>query len=352
MDRRAFLAGAVGVLPSGRGDPVVDRRVFLGAATFGFLARPLVADAQPAGKMFRIGILGAYPPTEPASRPIFEAFLEGLRDLGYVEGKNIVIEGRYSEGKADRLPGLAAELVRLEVDVIVTGSGTPGPVAARRATSTIPIVMTIAGDPVGSGLVASLARPGGNVTGLSIVVPDLLGKQLQLLKEAVPTVSRVAVLSNPTNPAVAVSLGAAEAAALSLHVQLQVLRARAVSELDGAMSAATREGAGALIVIGDSVFFGQRARIAKLAAQSHLPSMFLEREHAQAGGLMAYGPSFRDNYRRAATYVDRILRGAKPADLPVEQPRKFELLINLRTAKALGLTIPPAVLARADEVIQ
>jgi ABC-type uncharacterized transport system substrate-binding protein len=275
-----------------------------------------------------------------------------LRDLGYVESQNVVIVGRYSEGRNERLPALAADLVRLKVDVILAGAGTPGASAAQRATSTIPIVMTIPGDPVGSGLVASLARPGRNVTGLSTVAPDLVAKQMQLLKEVVPTMSRVAVLSNPTNPSHATSLKEAEVAARSLRVQLQSLRARAAGELDSVFVAAAKESANALIVIGDGIFFGQRARIAELTAKSHLPSIFMEREHASAGGLMAYGPDFLDNMRRAAYYVDKILKGAKPGDLPIEQPVKFQLVINLKTARALGLTIPPSLLQRADQVIE
>jgi len=280
-----------------------------------------------------------------------DGFLQGLRELGYVEGQNIVIERRYSEGRYERLPGLAAELVRLKVDVIVAVGGPP-PHAAKDATSTIPIVMTNHGDPVGTGLVASLARPGGNVTGLSTVNPDLVGKQLQLLKEAVPRLSRVAVLSNPTHPLHRLPLREVEVAARSLKVGLQVLEARAPSEFASAFSAATKESAGALIVLGDGMFFGQRTRIAELAAKSRLPMIAAEREYAEAGGLLAYGANFRESFRRAATYVDKILKGAKPGDLPIEQPTKFEFVINLKTTKALGLTIPQSVLLRADEVIQ
>jgi len=268
-----------------------------------------------------------------------------------VEGQNIVIERRYSEGRNERLPDLAADLVRLKVDVIVA-AGTPPPYAAKRATTTIPIVMTNASDPVGSGLVASLARPGGNITGLSLLSPELAGKQLELLKETVPKVSRVAVLWNPANPVHTLILRQAEVAARSLRLQLQILEARGPNEFDSAFSAMTKERAGALLVLADPMFFGHRTRLADLAAKSRLPSVFLLREHADAGGLMAYGPSTRDNFRRAATYVDKILKGAKPGDLPIEQPTKFELVINLKTAKALGLTIPRFVLGRADEVLQ
>jgi putative ABC transport system substrate-binding protein len=328
----------------------MDRRVFMGALTGGLLATPLAAEAQPAAKVYRIGLLGTVPLTDPGTSRIWDGFLEGLRQLGYVEGQNIVIERRFSEGRYERLPALAAELVRLKVDVIVAAATTVD--EAKRTTSTIPIVMTNHGDPVGSRVVASLARPGGNVTGLSALSPALVGKQLQLLKEAVPRVSRVAVLSNPTHPSHPTSLREAEVAARSLKVRLQILEARAPTEFAGAFSAATKESAGALLVLGDPMFFGERTRIVDLAAKSRLPSMGIQREYAEAGGLLAYGIDQRDSFRRAATYVDKILKGAKPADLPVEQPTKFELVINLKTAKALGLTLPQSVLGRADEVIQ
>jgi putative ABC transport system substrate-binding protein len=328
----------------------MDRRVFMGALTGGLLAVPLAAEAQPAAKVYRIGLLGTVPLTDPGTSHIWDGFLEGLRQLGYVEGQNFVIEGRYSEGRSERLPALAAELVQLKVDVIVAAATTAD--EAKRTTSTIPIVMTNHGDPVGSRVVASLARPGGNVTGLSALSPALVGKQLQLLKEAVPRVSRVAVLSNPTHPSHPTSLQEAEVAARSLKVRLQILEARAPTEVAGAFSTVTKESAGALLVLGDPMFFGERTRIVELAAKSRLPLMSIQKEYAEAGGLLAYGIDQRDSFRRAATYVDKILKGAKPADLPVEQPTKFELVINLKTAKALGLTIPQSVLGRADEVIQ
>jgi putative ABC transport system substrate-binding protein len=271
------------------------------------------------------------------------------RELGYVEGQNILIEGRYYGDRSERLPALAAELVRLKVDVIVAGA-PPAPEAAQRATATIPIVMANHPDPVGSGLVASLARPGGNVTGLSSLTPELVGKRLQLLKEAVPGISRVAVLSNPTIPTVRLDLRAAEVAARSLKVQLQVLEARAPS--DFASAAMTKDRAGALIVLGGPMFFGHRTRIVELAAQSRLPAMYGQKEYAEAGGLMAYGVNTRESFGRAATYVDKIPKGAKPGDLPIEQPTKFDFVVNLKTAKALGLTIPPSLLLRADEVIR
>ncbi len=319
--------------------------------TLGLLAAPLAAPAEQPGKVFRIGILGNVPLTDPEGARLWGAFIQGLRDLGYVEGQNIMIEHRYSEGKYERLPDLAADLVRLKVDVIVAPATNPV-LAAKQATRTIPIVMTGSEDAVGSGLVASLARPGGNVTGLSTLAPEIVGKQLELLKEIVPRVSRVAVLWNPTNRVHPLSLGEAKVAARSLGVQLQILEARGPEEFESAFATMTRERASALLVLHDGMFLLHPTRIADLAAKSRLPAMYQLREHVDAGGLMVYGPSLRDNFRRAATYVDKILKGAKPADLPVEQPTKFELVINLKTAKALGLTIPRSILIRADEVIR
>jgi putative ABC transport system substrate-binding protein len=279
-----------------------------------------------------------------------EAFRQGLRELGYVEGQNIAIESRWTEGKDDRLPALAADLVRSKVDIIVaeTGAATR---AAQQATRTIPIVMSLVNDPVGSGLVGSLARPGGNVTGLTIMSPDLVGKRLELLKEVVPKVSRVALLRHPDNPASAAQLREAEAAAQALGVRLQTLEARSPQEIDGAFAAMTRERAGALLVIPDTLFWSQRRQIVDLAVKRRLPSIRIGEAYAEAGGLMSYGPSYRDLERRAATYVDKILKGANPADLPVAQPTKFELVINLKTAKAIGLTIPQPLLQRADQII-
>ncbi len=329
----------------------MDRRTFLGTLAGGLLAAPLTADAQPAAKVYRIGLLGGYSPTSKESSHVWEGFFQGLRELGYVEGQNILIEGRWYGDRNERLPALAAELVRLKVDVIVAGA-VPAPEAAQRATSTIPIVMLNHFDPVGSGLVVSLASPGRNVTGLSLLGTELVGKRLQLLKEAMPGISRVAVLSDPTNPTQALLLREAEGAARSLKVQLQVLEARAPSDFAGAFSAMTKNRAGALITLGGNMFFGHRTRIVDLAAQSRLPAIYSTKEFAEAGGLMAYGVSLRESFRRAATYVDKILKGAKPGDLPVEQPTKFEMVINLKAAKALGLTIPQSLLGRADEVIQ
>jgi putative ABC transport system substrate-binding protein len=325
------------------------RRAFL-AGSAALLTAPLAAEAQPASKVYRIGLLGGSPPSDPSGR-FWEGFFQGLRDLGYVEGKNILFEGRWYGERTERLPALAAELVRLKVDVIVAGAA-PAPEAAQRATSTIPIVFTSHPDPVGSGLVSSLARPGRNVTGLSSLTRELVGKQLQLLKEVLPGISRVALLSNPTVPSNAFLAKDAEVAARSLKVQLQVLEARAPGDFGSAFSAMREDRAGALIVLTSSMFFAERSRIAELAAQSRLPSLYGSKEWAAAGGLLMYGASARESWRRAATYVDKILRGAKPGELPVEQPTKFELVINLKTAKALGLTIPPSLLQRADQVIE
>ncbi len=289
--------------------------------------------------------------SEPRFPRFLQAFRQGLRELGYVEGQNIAIEFRWAEGKYDRLPGLAAELVRLKVNVIVA-SGPPAIQAAKQATETIPIVMAAIADAVAAGFVASLARPGGNITGLSLMLPELVGKQLELLKEVVPKVSRVALLGNPANPPYAQQVRQAQDAARALGVRLQPLEARDPSEIDKAFAAITTERADAVIVLPDTVLLDHRTRIADHAVRRRLPTVSGQSEQAEGGGLLAYGPSISDGVRRAATYVDKILKGAKPADLPVEQPTKFELVINLKTAKALGLTIPPSLLQRADEVIQ
>lgn len=308
------------------------------------------AAAQPAGKVPRIGYLSPSSHSDPSIQRRLEAFRQGLRDLGYVEGQNIAIESRWTEGKDDRLPVLAADLVRSKVDVIVA-SGGAATRAVQLTTRTIPIVMSTVNDPVGSGLVASLARPGGNVTGLTIMSPDLAGKQLQLLKEVLPKVSRVALLRNPDNPAGTAMLREAEAAAQALGVRLQMLEAHNPPEIDSAFAAMTRERAGALLILPDALFLTQRSQIAELAAKSRLPSIRQSSAFPEAGGLMSYGANYLDLERRAATFVDKILKGAKPADLPVAQPTEFELVINMRTAKAIGLTIPPALLQRADQII-
>jgi putative ABC transport system substrate-binding protein len=315
----------------------------------GVLVASLAAEAQPAGKMPQVGILSQGSPS--TSSPFHDRLREGLRELGYVEGQNIVIEYRWAEGKYDRLPELAAELVRLKVDLIVA-DGTAGVHAAQRTTSTIPIVMTSAGDPIRTGLVASLAKPGGNITGLSVFGPDIAGKQLELLKEVVPKLARVAVLTNPDNQVSEFRVKEIEASARVLRVQVQVVEARSINDFDSAFSAIAREHANALFVLPDWFFLLHRTRIADLAAKRHLPTMFGVRDFLEAGGLMAYGPDLGALFYRAATYVDKILKGAKPADLPVEQPTQFVLAINLKTAKALGLTIPQSVLLRADEIVR
>ena len=322
---------------------------FIITLVFALLAAPLAAGAQVPGKVPRIGFLSTFSPAD--SPRWLQGFRQGLRDLGYTEGHNIAIEYRYAEGRLERLPDLAAELVRLKVDVIVS-ENTPASLAAKQATATIPIVMMIVGDPVGSGLVASLARPGGNVTGMSVQLPELDAKRLQLLKEVVPKASRVAVLWNPTSPITRPQFAEVKAAVQALRVQLESLEVRSPNDFEGAFQAATQRRAGALLVLADSLMVSQRTRVAALAAKSRLPSMSGVSEFAEAGGLMVYGPNVSDIARRAATYVDKILKGAKPADLPVEQPTKFDLVINLKTAKALGLTIPQSVLMRADQVIE
>ncbi len=328
----------------------MDRRTFLFVFSLGALSAPLAAEAQPTGKVYRIGYLA--PGSATVSQLPVEAFREGLRELGLVEGQNIVIDYRFAEGRFDRLPELAAELVRLRVDVIMAGP-TPPAMAAKKATGTIPIVMAGVGDPVELGLIASLARPGANVTGLSFSVGmDIFGKGLELLREAVPKFRRVAILSNPGNPSHALAITNVKGAAGSFGVQLQLLEAREPNQFDGAFAAMAKERVDALLVVADGMFILHRARLADLAAKNRVPSMHGVRENVEAGGLMSYGPSTVAAWRRAAFFVDRILKGAKPADLPVEQPTKFELVINLKTAKALGLTVPATLLARADEVIE
>jgi putative ABC transport system substrate-binding protein len=326
-------------------------RVGLGAIVLAsLLASPDVAAPQQGAKVFRVGVLGTVPLIDAGAAQIWGGLFEGLRHLGYVDGQNLVVEARFSEGKAERLDSLAAELVERKVDVIVAASYAAE--AAKRATSTLPIVMTNHGDPVGAGLIASLARPGANVRGLTGQYSDLVGKQLQLLVHVVPQMSRVAVLLNPANRRYARIVRDAEDAARALKLRLQIVEARAPAELAAAFSAATRESAHALLVTGDPMYFGVRGQIAELGARSRLPLMTAQAEITRAGGLIAYEVDQRDIFRRAATYVDKIFKGARPADLPVEQPNKFEMVINLKTAKLLGLTIPHALLLRADEVIQ
>jgi putative ABC transport system substrate-binding protein len=307
------------------------------------------AEAQQPKKIPRIGYLGGVSPSANAAR--IEAFRQGLRELGYMEGKNIVIDWRFAEGRADRLAGLAAELVGLKVDVIVT-SGPPATLSAKDATRTIPIVMASDADPVGNGLVASLARPGGNITGLSTLAPEISGKRLELVKEIVPRLSRLAVLGSSTTPGNAQALKESELAARALGVQLQYLDIRGAKDIAPAFRAAAKGRADAVLMLQSPVFVNERRQLADLAVKGRLPVIYDRREFVDDGGLICYGTNYTDLSHRAATYVDKILKGAKPADLPVEQPTKFELVINLKTAKQIGLTIPPAVLARADKVIK
>ena len=327
---------------------MIDRRTFLAGTGVVLLAPPLAAPAQ---QTIRIGFLALNLGANPRTG---DAFRQGLRDLGYVEGRNLVIEYRDAEGKPERFAALTAELVALNVDVIVA-PGTLAALAAKRATATIPIVVPTIGDPVADGLVKSLARPGGNVTGLSNLAGDLIGKRMQLLKEAIPGVTRVAVLTHPGSATPKTDRDyatEAQAAGRSLGSAVQLIDAGRPLDLDRAFAEMTRWRANALVVMGYATLLQERTRIAALAAKQRLPAVYAYREHVVAGGLMSYGADLVDQFRRAAAYVDRILKGAKPGDLPIEQPTKFELVINLETAKALGLTIPPSVLARADEVIQ
>jgi putative ABC transport system substrate-binding protein len=318
--------------------------MLLGIAVIGV---PLPGEAQQTTNLPRIGFLAPYSPSEPRVARYLQAFRQGLRELGYVEGQNFAFEFRWAEGKYDRLPGLAADLVRLKVNLIVAGT-TPAVQAAKQATETIPIVMAAASDPVATGFISSFARPGGNITGSSMMLPELVGKQLGLLKEVLPKVSRVALLGNPANPNYASQLRHAQDAARALGVRLQLLEVRDPSEIDRAFAAITAERAGAVIVLTDTMLLNHRTRIVDHAVRRRLPTVSALSEFAETGGLLTYGPSIADGFRRAATYADKILKGAKPGDLPVEQPTKFELIVNLRTAKAIGLTIPPAVLQRAD----
>jgi ABC-type uncharacterized transport system substrate-binding protein len=311
------------------------------------LALCFSAEAQQTKKISRIGLLSPI-----GAQITIKVFREGMRDLGYVEGKNILIEYRNAEGNYDRLPNFAAELVRLNVDVIVTSGGTPTALAAKRTTQTVPIVFLLVGDPVASGLVASLARPGGNLTGLTNFARELSGKRLELLKEAFPSISRVAIIVNPGNPAAAAVFKETQVVAEVLGLQLQTIEVRSLKDLEKAFEIVTTKGANAFIVPPDPLIATHRQRVVELAIRSRLPAMYDNREIAESGGLMSYGVNNSDLYRRAAVYVDKILKGAKPADLPVEQPTKFEFMINLKTAKQIGLTIPPNVLARADRVIK
>ena len=311
---------------------------------------PLTSPAKPPDRAWRIGLLSSGHAAAAVAR--IEAFKQGLHELGYLEGQNLAIDYRWAEGREDRLPALATDLVRLKVDVIGT-QGTLATLVARRTTTTTPIVFAVAGDPLGAGLVSSLARPGGTVMGLALMQSEMTAKRLELLRAVVPGLIRIAALWNPSNPSSAPELKGTEAAARAFGMQLQSVEARDAHQLGVAFIAMTRERAEAFIVLSDSMLFGQRSQIADLAAKNRLPAIAWPEELVQHPGLlMAYGPNIGEMYRRAATYVDRILKGTKPADLPVEQPTKFELLINLKTAKTLGLTIPRPILLQADRVIE
>ncbi len=328
-------------------------RIGLGALgvvlTLGLFAAPLTAPAQAPGKVPRVGYVFAR--VSSADQRLWDAARQGLRELGYVEGQNITLEVRWAEGRTERLPDLVAELVRSKVDVLVVAT-TPGALAAKNATRTLPVVFVGVGEAVEGGLVASLARPGGNLTGLTVLNSEISGKRLELLKEILPSISRVAVLRNPGNPIHKIFWRETRTAAQTLGLQLQPIEVRAPEDFDEAFRAATSGRADALLAFDDPLTVGYRARLVALAAKHRLPTMYGLREFPDAGGLASYGANFPDQYRRTATYVDRILKGARPADLPVEQATKFELVINRRTAQTLGLAIPPSVLARADQVLE
>jgi putative ABC transport system substrate-binding protein len=330
---------------------VITRRKLLVALGAGLFATPLRAFAQQQGKVWRVGFLSLSVRPDALDSHFYGAFPRGMRELGYIEGKNLVIEWRFADGKVERLPALAAELVRQKVDIIVTAA-TAATSAAQKATTTLPIVMGIVADPVGSGFVKSLAHPGGNITGLSSIAGDLSPKHLEMLLSIVPKLSRVAVLVNPSNPAHTTTLKNVQVAAQRISVKVLPAEAQTPQEIENAFSRMAREKAGALIVTRDEFFNQQVRQIAELAAKSRLPTICGLREYVEAGGLLSYGSSISDIFRRAATYVDKILKGAKPADLPVEQPTKFELIINRKTAKMLDLTIPQSLLISADKVIE
>jgi putative ABC transport system substrate-binding protein len=324
---------------------VTTRRAFLCTLAGGLLAAPLAAQTQQTGHVPRIGFLRSGRPP----RPFVEGFEQGLRELGYVDGQNIIIEYRYGDGSTSQLAQLGGELLRLKVDVIVA-SATAAALAAKQLTRTVPVVIAGATDPVDSGIVNSLSRPGGNITGTSLMSVDLLTKRLELLKDLVPRLSRAAVLGNLGHPSYASQIQAMEAGARSVGIQVESIGVRGPNDFKAAFRAARK--AQALIQLDDALFTTHRHSLVELAVTNQLPAIYGFREHVEAGGLVSYGPNFRELYRQVATYVDKILKGAKPADLPVEQPTKFELIINLKTAKMLGLAIPPSLLARADEAIE
>ena len=327
---------------------MMDRLGFI-VSTLALLAAPLAADAQTAGKVSQVGVLASS--TEANFEPSVRVFREALHAAGWVEGRNLTVEVRYPGQQYTRLPELAAELVRLNVDVLAT-LGTPATLAAKRATATIPIVMESLSDVVSIGLVPSLARPGGNITGVSGFAPELSGKRLELIRQIFPRADRIAVLANRANPVTVPILRATQAAAQQIRMKLRVLDVRQPADLGVAFETMRREHTDALVLVADPLLFSERPLIIELAARHRLPAVYEMRLFPEAGGLLSYGPLPQERFQRMAVYVDRILRGARPGELPVEQPTKFELVINLKTAKALGLTIPPSVLARADELIQ
>jgi putative ABC transport system substrate-binding protein len=326
----------------------MQRRTFV-ALVGGAAALPFVARAQQRATVPRIGYLFSFTPAE--GRHLWEACLRGLRELGYSEGQNIAVEPRFADGRHERLPALAEDLVRRKVDVIVSAA-TPASHAAKAATSTIPIVIVGVGEPVKAGLVASLARPGGNVTGLSLLTPELSGKRMELLREFVPKVARVGVLKNPENPVSAIFLEETQTAARNLGIELQSSNARNIAEIEQAFEQAAARRDDAIIVFDDPVLWSHRAKFVELAAAHRIPAMYGYRDFVDGGGLISYGPDRPDQYRRTAIFVDKIIKGAKPADLPVEQPTKFDLIFNRKTAKALGLEVPTSLLLRADEIVE
>ena len=329
---------------------MIDRRTFIGGVGGGILLAPCAALAQQPGRVYRLGYLST--PTRESVEKGVDAFLRKLHELGWIDGQNLAIEYRWAEGNVDRLPELAADLVQRKMDVIVAPAGSAA-LAAKNATSSIPVVMIFPSDPVETGLVASLRRPGANVTGTTFTAgPEIFSKQLQILKEAIPRLSRLAVLSNPADPTFALQVRDVEATARSLRIRLQHVAARGPEDLESAFAAMARERAEALLVTGSSTFLAHRGKVAELALKARLPTMLSFRESVAAGGLMAYAVNMADFVGRAAVYVDKILKGAKPADLPVEQPTRFELVINEKTAKALGIALPQALLLRADDVLQ
>jgi len=327
----------------------MQRREFITLLSGIVAAWPLAARAQQPAKIPRIGFLGNSTATMEAN--LIGPLRDGLRELGYEEGRNVIIEFRWADGKYDQFPALVAELLAAKVDVIMT-SGTPATLAIKKATSTVPLVFIAVGDPVGTGVVPNLGRPGGNITGLSSIAPDLEGKRLELLREVVPKLSHVAFFLNPANAFHTASMRQARVAAQSLGIKLQPMEVNKSEQLDGAFASIVKEKPDALLILADRIFLHNRKRMMEFAIQQRLPSVNAYRELVEAGGLISYGPSYEDMHRRAAVYVDKILKGTKPADLPIEQPTKFTLLINLKTAKTLGLTVPPTLVARADELIE